>query len=54
MTDWRALAAALRAPIEQEDWAQVLPVMENLERALDPLRENLDHGEAPWTSDDIE
>lgn len=54
MTDWKALAAALHAPIVEEDWPQVLPVLENLERALQPLREGIAHSEGPWTAEDVE
>ncbi|HEY4360810.1 MAG TPA: hypothetical protein VGN17_07575 [Bryobacteraceae bacterium] len=48
-TDWKAAAAALHAPIRDEDWARVLPPLEALEKALGPLAETVPHHEELWT-----
>jgi hypothetical protein len=48
-TDWKAVAAALDAPIREEDWARVLPPLEALERAFRPLQEEIPHHEELWT-----
>jgi hypothetical protein len=49
-TDWKAVAAALHAPIREEDWARVLPPLEALELALRPLQKAIPHHETPWTT----
>ena len=54
MTDWRAIAAAVHAPIRDDDTA-VITTVENLERSFRPLQEAIPFGAAPWTGpDDLE
>jgi len=48
MTDWRAVAVALQAPILDED-AGVITTLENLERSFRPLQEAIPFGVPPWT-----
>jgi hypothetical protein len=47
--DWKAVAAALDAPIREEDWARVLPPLEALDRAMEPLRASIPHHGELWT-----
>jgi hypothetical protein len=48
-TDWKAVATALDAPIREDDWAQVLPPLQALERAFRALQETIPHHEELWT-----
>jgi hypothetical protein len=41
MTDWAAVAAAIQAPLEPEDWASVIEPLEKLERDFRPLEQAL-------------
>jgi hypothetical protein len=41
MTDWQAVAAALKAPIQPEDYASAIVPLERLERGFRPLQEDI-------------
>ena len=49
MTDWQAVAAALRAPIQPEDRASAIAPLEKLERAFRPLQENVPLDTPLWS-----
>jgi hypothetical protein len=46
MTDWKKIAAGVSPEIEVD---KILPVMEALERAFDPLVESIPAGSDIWT-----
>lgn len=49
MTDWKALAEALRIPLTEQDLDRIVPRLEDLERVFLPLRRPIPHSTLPWT-----
>jgi len=48
-TDWKKLAGAIAPGIPPEDVEKIVPVMEALERAFEPLRAAIPQGADMWT-----
>jgi hypothetical protein len=49
MTDWRQTAAGSAPDIPAEDVEKIVPIMEALERAFEPLRASIPQGADIWT-----
>jgi hypothetical protein len=49
MKDWRKIAAGVAPDIPVEDVEKIVPIMEALERAFEPLRESIPQGADIWT-----
>lgn len=49
MTDWRKLAESLDPPIPAADLAKIVPVLEALEAAYQPLQRSIPPGTDIWT-----
>jgi hypothetical protein len=49
MTDWRKIAAGAAPEIPAEDVEKIVPIMEALERAFEPLRDSIPAGTDTWT-----
>jgi hypothetical protein len=48
MTDWKALAEAVEPPVPEEMLDQVIPPLEALEAAFQPLLQNLPPDAPAW------
>ncbi len=48
-TDWKKIAAGVAPEIPAEDAEKIVPVMEALERAFEPLRASIPAGTDMWT-----
>ncbi|MBV8843844.1 MAG: hypothetical protein JO307_13625 [Bryobacterales bacterium] len=48
MTDWKAIAAAVHAPIRDDDTA-VIANLDILESSFRPLQDAIPFGTPPWT-----
>jgi hypothetical protein len=46
--DWKQIASALEPAIPAEDIEKIVPVLEGLERAFEPLRESIPAGTDVW------
>jgi hypothetical protein len=51
MRDWRKIAAGAAPDIPTEDVEKIVPIMEALERAFEPLRAAIPQGSDMWTSE---
>jgi hypothetical protein len=49
MRDWRKIAAGIAPEIPAEDVEKIVPIMEALERAFEPLRAAIPQGADVWT-----
>jgi hypothetical protein len=49
MTDWLKIASALVPAIPAEDVEKIVPTMDGLERAFEPLRKSIPIGAEMWT-----
>lgn len=49
MNDWREIAAGIAPDIPSEDVERIVPIMEALERAFEPLRAAIPQGTDMWT-----
>jgi hypothetical protein len=49
--DWKKIAAGVAPEIPPEDIEKIVPVMEGLERAFEPLRKSIPQGTDMWTPD---
>jgi hypothetical protein len=47
--DWRKTAAGMAPDIPAEDVEKIVPIMETLERAFEPLRAAIPRGADMWT-----
>jgi hypothetical protein len=47
--DWREIAAGAAPDIPAEDVEKIVPIMEALERAFEPLRESIPQDADMWT-----
>ena len=50
--DWRKIATGAAPDIPAEDVEKIVPTMEALERAFEPLRESIPQGADLWTRND--
>ena len=48
MTDWRAVAAALKAPVREDDGA-IIEALEKLERYFRVLQKEIPHAAPLWS-----
>ncbi|HLW77778.1 MAG TPA: hypothetical protein VKS01_12350 [Bryobacteraceae bacterium] len=48
MTDWRAVSKALNTGIPGDQLDRLAPVLEQLERVWEPLRESIPAGAEMW------
>jgi hypothetical protein len=46
--DWRKIAAGMAPDIPAEDVEKIVPIMETLERAFEPLRDSIPPGTDMW------
>jgi hypothetical protein len=51
MRDWRKIAAGIAPDIPAEDVEKIVPIMEALEHAFEPLRAAIPQGADMWTSE---
>ena len=48
MTDWKAISKALDTGIPDDQLERIVPILEQLERAFEPLRATLEPGAEMW------
>jgi len=51
MTDWKALSKALETGIPEDQMDRIVPVLEGLSRAFEPLRSAIPAGTDMWERD---
>jgi hypothetical protein len=51
MKNWTQIAAGVAPDIPAEDVGKIVPILEGLERAFEPLRATIPEGAEMWTPD---
>jgi len=52
MTQWKAVSKALNTGIPDDQLERIVPVLEQLEQAWEPLRKTIPEGSLMWTGPD--
>jgi hypothetical protein len=47
--DWKKIAQAAEPAVPEQDVDKIVPIMEALERAFEPLRKSIPPGTEMWT-----